>query len=100
MGSPHWFHFRYRPGHAYPANVYPSDRDYYRDVAAAFQAEFRDLYAAGCRNFQIDDPAFACESLAVRVPLWMILMVRFLRREIYQGLGARSRQCEDSRWSH
>ncbi|KIW91772.1 uncharacterized protein Z519_07742 [Cladophialophora bantiana CBS 173.52] len=59
MGSPHWFHFRYRPGCAYPTDVYSCDTEYYHDIAAAYQAELKALYAAGMRNLQIDDPTFA-----------------------------------------
>ena len=33
--------------------------EYFDDVAVAYRAEIADLYAAGCRNIQFDDPTFA-----------------------------------------
>ena len=33
--------------------------EYFADIATAYQAEIQDLYAAGCRNIQIDDPLLA-----------------------------------------
>ena len=33
--------------------------EYFADIAVAYQAELQDLYAAGCRNIQIDDPLLA-----------------------------------------
>ena len=33
--------------------------EYFDDVAVAYRAEIADLYAAGCRNIQFDDPLLA-----------------------------------------
>lgn len=44
-------------GTAYAASACTSDKEYFTDLAAAYAAEFRALYAAGLRSIQIDDPA-------------------------------------------
>ena len=59
LPAPEWYHLRYKPGHAYPKDVYADDAAYFADIAAAFRAEIKELYAAGCRNVTIDDPNLA-----------------------------------------
>ncbi|KAI0365469.1 UROD/MetE-like protein [Pilatotrama ljubarskyi] len=58
MAAPEWFHLRHGE-FAYPKDVYKNDDEYFADIALAYQAEIQDLYAAGCRNIQIDDPLLA-----------------------------------------
>ena len=53
---------RYKQGKAYTPEAYSNDADYFRDVAAAYVAELKDLYDAGLRNVQFDDPGLACKS--------------------------------------
>ena len=45
--------------HAFASEVYSDREDYFNDIAAAYQQELEVLYAAGCRNVQIDDPLLA-----------------------------------------
>ncbi|CAK7242834.1 MAG: hypothetical protein STHCBS139747_004337 [Sporothrix thermara] len=59
MITPAWFHMRYKQGKAYTPEAYSSDAEYFADVAAAYQAELRQLYDAGLRNVQFDDPGLA-----------------------------------------
>ncbi|CAK7230113.1 hypothetical protein SBRCBS47491_007479 [Sporothrix bragantina] len=59
MITPAWFHMRYKQGHAYTPEAYSSDAEYFADVAAVYQAELRQLYDAGLRNVQFDDPGLA-----------------------------------------
>ncbi|CAK7200196.1 hypothetical protein SEUCBS139899_002887 [Sporothrix eucalyptigena] len=59
LPAPEWYHLRYKAGHAYPADVYKNDEEYFADIALAFQAEIQILYDAGCRNVTIDDPNLA-----------------------------------------
>ncbi|KAJ4388651.1 hypothetical protein N0V93_006110 [Gnomoniopsis smithogilvyi] len=55
--SPTYQHMQLRPGTAFTAESgYVSDEAYFSDLAAAYRAELRSLYDAGCRNVQIDDP--------------------------------------------
>ncbi|KAK7694468.1 hypothetical protein QCA50_001654 [Cerrena zonata] len=56
--APEWFHLRHGP-YAYPKEVYANDEEYFADIAVAYQQEFQELYAAGCRNIQFDDPLLA-----------------------------------------
>ncbi|KIP06082.1 hypothetical protein PHLGIDRAFT_19537 [Phlebiopsis gigantea 11061_1 CR5-6] len=58
MCAPEWYHLRHGP-HAYPKDVYADDDAYFADVAIAYQQEIQELYAAGCRHIQIDDPLLA-----------------------------------------
>ncbi|KAI0333365.1 UROD/MetE-like protein [Cubamyces sp. BRFM 1775] len=58
MAAPEWFHLRHGE-YAYPKDVYKNDDEYFADIAVAYQAEIQELYAAGCRNIQIDDPLLA-----------------------------------------
>ncbi|MCJ1413520.1 hypothetical protein MMC19_007626 [Ptychographa xylographoides] len=59
LAAPNWYHLRYREGRAYPKSVYPSDVEYFADIAKAYQAELQILYDHGLRNIQIDDPNLA-----------------------------------------
>ncbi|KAL6299977.1 hypothetical protein BKA93DRAFT_819683 [Sparassis latifolia] len=58
MCAPEWFHLRHGP-YAYNTEVYKNDDEYFADIAIAYQEEIKDLYAAGCRNIQFDDPILA-----------------------------------------
>ena len=60
--TPAWFHMRYKQGNAYKPEAYANDADYFRDVANVYQAELNQLYKAGLRNVQFDDPGMACKS--------------------------------------
>ncbi|KZV76713.1 UROD/MetE-like protein [Peniophora sp. CONT] len=53
--SPEWFHIRHGP-HTYSKDAYSTDEEYFADLVTAYKAELQDLYAAGCRNIQFDDP--------------------------------------------
>ena len=75
LAAPEWFHLRHgahtflsaslcnsseRSGeHAYRPGVYNDREEYFNDIAAAYRQELAALYAAGCRNVQIDDPLLA-----------------------------------------
>jgi methionine synthase II (cobalamin-independent) len=59
MITPAWFHMRYKQGRAYDSKAYGSEKEYFKDVAAAYAAELKNLYAAGLRNVQFDDPGLA-----------------------------------------
>ena len=59
MITPAWFHMRYKQNRAWAEGVYKDDAEYFADVARAYQAELRDLYEAGLRNVQFDDPGLA-----------------------------------------
>lgn len=63
LAAPNWYHMRYREGLAYPKEVYSSDKEYFDDIAKAYQAELDILYIAGLRNIQFDDPNLACMCL-------------------------------------
>lgn len=52
---------RYKQGRAYTSEAYKNDAEYFKDVALAYQKELLDLYAAGLRNVQFDDPGLACK---------------------------------------
>ncbi|OBZ65463.1 Uncharacterized protein YxjH [Grifola frondosa] len=58
MCAPEWFHLRHGD-YAYPKEVYANDDEYFADIAVAYQEELKELYAAGCRNVQFDDPLLA-----------------------------------------
>ncbi|ORY59194.1 uncharacterized protein BCR38DRAFT_445890 [Pseudomassariella vexata] len=51
-----WQHLQLRAGTAYTAEAYGSDEEYFEDLTKAYRAEIRELYDAGLRNIQIDDP--------------------------------------------
>lgn len=42
--------------------MYKNDKEYFADVAKAYQIELDILYKAGLRNVQFDDPNLACKS--------------------------------------
>lgn len=57
MPSPTYQHMQLKQGTAYTAaSGYTSEEGYFADLAAAYRAELRHLYGAGCRNVQFDDP--------------------------------------------
>lgn len=58
--TPAWFHMRYKQGKAYTEEAYQNDADYFADVAKLYQQELDELYKAGLRNVQFDDPGMAC----------------------------------------
>ena len=59
MITPAWFHMRYKQGRAYTKEAYASDAEYFADVAKVYQDELAQLYEAGLRNVQFDDPGLA-----------------------------------------
>ncbi|CAM1503613.1 Fc.00g012040.m01.CDS01 [Cosmosporella sp. VM-42] len=59
MITPAWFHMRYKQGKAYTPEAYANDSEYFKDVAKVYQAELDQLYQAGLRNVQFDDPGMA-----------------------------------------
>jgi methionine synthase II (cobalamin-independent) len=61
MITPAWFHMRYKQGRAYTKEAYANDAEYFKDVAKVYQAELDQLYKAGLRNVQFDDPGLACK---------------------------------------
>jgi methionine synthase II (cobalamin-independent) len=61
MITPAWFHMRYKQGRAYTPEAYANDAEYFADVAKVYQAELDQLYKAGLRNVQFDDPGMACK---------------------------------------
>ncbi|KAF8552592.1 UROD/MetE-like protein [Imleria badia] len=58
LAAPEWFHLRHGE-HAYKPEVYADREAYFNDIAVAYRQELEVLYAAGCRNVQIDDPLLA-----------------------------------------
>lgn len=57
MPSPTYQHMQLKIGTAFtPGSGYRSDEEYFADLVAAYQAELKSLYDAGCRNVQVDDP--------------------------------------------
>ena len=59
MITPAWFHMRYKQGRAYTPEAYSNDAEYFADVAKAYSKELANLYDAGLRNVQFDDPGLA-----------------------------------------
>ncbi|KAF8208822.1 hypothetical protein K438DRAFT_1930384 [Mycena galopus ATCC 62051] len=59
MITPAWFHMRYKQGKAYTPEAYANDAEYFADVAKVYTAELQQLYNAGLRNIQFDDPGLA-----------------------------------------
>ncbi|KAI7758506.1 hypothetical protein LZL87_006897 [Fusarium oxysporum] len=59
MITPAWFHMRYKQGKAYTPEAYKNDEEYFQDVAKVYQDELDQLYKAGLRNVQFDDPGMA-----------------------------------------
>lgn len=66
MITPAWFHMRYKQGRAYTPEAYSSDAEYFKDVAKVYKAELQQLYDAGLRNVQFDDPGMACKISPLR----------------------------------
>ncbi|KZT13298.1 UROD/MetE-like protein [Laetiporus sulphureus 93-53] len=66
MPSPEFYHLRYGM-FAFPKSVYQNDEEYFADLIEIYRAELGDLYAAGCRNVQIDFPqiSFLCNEKAL-----------------------------------
>ncbi|GAA5892294.1 hypothetical protein JCM6882_003632 [Rhodosporidiobolus microsporus] len=58
LAAPEWYHLRHGE-HAFSREVYPTEKEYYADLAKAYREELADLYEAGCRNVQFDDPLLA-----------------------------------------
>jgi len=56
--APEWFHLRHGD-YAFTKEAYPTEEEYFADIAKAYREEIADLYKAGCRNIQIDDPLLA-----------------------------------------
>ena len=59
MITPAWFHMRYKQDKAWAAGVYKDDAEYFQDIAKCYNTELQDLYGAGLRNVQFDDPGLA-----------------------------------------
>lgn len=51
-----WEHIQLPKDGAYSPEAYKSDREYFTDLAAAYRKELLELYNAGLRSVQIDDP--------------------------------------------
>lgn len=68
LAAPNWYHLRYVDGKAFPKDVYKNDKEYFADVAKAYQVELDILYQAGLRNVQFDDPNLACSSAPIPLP--------------------------------
>ncbi|GAA5847029.1 hypothetical protein JCM9279_002658 [Rhodotorula babjevae] len=58
LAAPEWYHLRHGE-HAFAKDVYPTEVEYFADLAQAYREELADLYDAGCRNVQFDDPLLA-----------------------------------------
>ncbi|KAL7343537.1 UROD/MetE-like protein [Rhodotorula toruloides] len=56
--KPDEYHLRHGE-HAFDRSVYPTEVEYFADLAKAYREELADLYEAGCRNVQFDDPLLA-----------------------------------------
>ena len=54
-----FFHLRLAPGKMYSPTAYGDDQEFFADLAAAYQREFRTLYDEGLKSVQIDDPTLA-----------------------------------------
>ena len=74
LPAPEWYHMRYREGKAYPKSIYANDKDYFADIAKAYQIELQILYDHGVRNVQFDDPNIACNSL-LRYNLTLLIAI-------------------------
>ncbi len=78
MITPAWFHMRYKQGSAYTKDAYASDAEYFKDVAKVYQAELDQLYKAGLRNVQFDDPGLACKHRRLCVSPRPLLLATLL----------------------
>jgi methionine synthase II (cobalamin-independent) len=91
MITPAWFHMRYKQGKAYSKEAYANDAEYFKDVAKVYQAELDQLYKAGLRNVQFDDPGLACKCDFCHSPLSCPHKThhfsRFLFRQVPSGMG-------------
>ncbi|GAA5929561.1 uncharacterized protein JCM15063_004186 [Sporobolomyces koalae] len=58
LAAPEWYHLRHGEN-ARNHEVYPNEQDFFDDLAKAYREELADLYDAGCRNVQFDDPLLA-----------------------------------------
>ncbi|GAA6053621.1 hypothetical protein JCM3770_001561 [Rhodotorula araucariae] len=58
LAAPEWYHLRHGE-HAFDRTVYSDESEYFADIAKAYREELADLYDAGCRNVQFDDPILA-----------------------------------------
>ncbi|GAA6038283.1 hypothetical protein JCM8097_003921 [Rhodosporidiobolus ruineniae] len=58
LAAPEWYHLRHGE-HAFDTSVYATEEEYFADIAKAYREELADLYDAGCRNVQFDDPMLA-----------------------------------------
>lgn len=58
LAAPEWYVLRHGE-HARDHSVYPDEKDFFADLAKAYREELADLYDAGCRNVQFDDPLLA-----------------------------------------
>lgn len=58
LAAPEWYHLRHMDN-AFDSNVYATADGYFDDLAKAYREELADLYEAGCRNVQFDDPLLA-----------------------------------------
>jgi len=56
--SPSWIHQRHGSDETYDLSVYKNDTEYFDDLGVAYRAEIKELYEAGCRHIQFDDPTF------------------------------------------
>jgi len=54
-----FFHLRLAPGKVYSKEAYSNDEDFFADLAAAYQKEFKILHEEGLKSVQIDDPTLA-----------------------------------------
>ena len=54
--SPTWHHFQLPPHLVYSDSAYSSDEEFFADLTAVYRAELQNLYDAGLRSVQIDDP--------------------------------------------
>jgi methionine synthase II (cobalamin-independent) len=91
MITPAWFHMRYKQGRAYEKGVYESDAEYFKDVAKVYQAELVQLYKAGLRNVQFDDPGMACKYSLGLIDRKFIDKIRLLFSKVQKRLGGRCR---------
>jgi methionine synthase II (cobalamin-independent) len=83
--APPWYHLRYKEGQAFPREVYPTDEDYFADIAVAVQTELDILYAAGLRNVQFDDPNFACTCLPIEPQQLLMPVPDFCSEKMLKG---------------
>jgi len=102
LAAPQWFHLRHGE-HSYPKDVYANDNEYFADIAKAYREELADLYDAGCRNVQFDDPLlayFVSLFLAVEISptYWkaeeMLVVVKQCSEAMLSGMKAEGVESE------